>query len=263
MAEEKRYVKKSVTEMIDVNLTQEERDERAKLASKLHGDLVSQESELKEETEYAKGKINKTKTAMAAAAQAHNSGKEYQRVKATQVFDLETSKTWFEFRDEKYSERRMYESEIADCQKNLFGQRPIVDTNSAFDIEAGALAQSGRYVSLKVWKKWTTHEKAEALRWSTKMIEAKNDPKKKAPAKIPLHVEALPTEAPKPKTSEELAKDAAAPATLPPELARASTKKPPKLSAVAEEHKPVLVVPEGLEHDDPMNDLGYEKGKHP
>ncbi len=247
--EDKRFVKKQVTEMIDVELTQEERDDRAKLASKLHGDLQSQELELKEDNEYAKGKIKKTKAAIATAAHSHNTGKEMQKVSATQVFDVETCRTWFEYRGKRYAERRMYDPEIAACQKDIFGERPIKDVTGAFDIDYRVLADAGRFITLKVWKKWTEAEKVEALTWASKFLAVRDkaaatDGVLKIP-KVPIHVEALPTEMPAPKTSEELLKEAT----------EAGDKLPDHLAAGGKKAKPKLVEPA----EDPRADIGYGK----
>lgn len=57
--------------------------------------------------------------------EAHYTGEEQRTVDCTQVFDLVTKKTWFDFQGHRHDERRMTDYEILETNNTLFGDAQI------------------------------------------------------------------------------------------------------------------------------------------
>lgn len=115
-------VRVGVRESIKVVLTDEERAERAALSAKLQCDVTEQEETLRIANDIAKREIKQTKKKLAEAAEAYNTGQEFQKVDCVKVYDVKSGRVWWEYRGAKYAERPMYEDEKADTQSDLFGK---------------------------------------------------------------------------------------------------------------------------------------------
>ena len=118
-------IRTELKESLYVRLTDDEKQERARTAANLQGDLGNLEWKLKCHTEAAKKEIKEVKANIDAAVEAHNSGREHRLVDCEQIFDVATSQTWFVYRGEEYQRRAMQEDEIKACQKDLFGKREV------------------------------------------------------------------------------------------------------------------------------------------
>lgn len=115
-----------VRELLHVRLTDAERDDAARAASRLVGELADAEEEFKNFSAAHKARVKEVKAKIAALTDAHNTGLQYQTVACEQRFDVERERTWFVYRDQVYGERTMSSHELRECQRSLFGDAPAL-----------------------------------------------------------------------------------------------------------------------------------------
>jgi hypothetical protein len=115
-----------VRETLNVRLTKEERDESARTASVLMGELNAAEERFKNESNAHKARVKELEAEISAEIVAHNTGLRFRDVSCEQVFDQARGRTWFIYRGEVYNERDMTSHEMREAQRTLFGDGPIL-----------------------------------------------------------------------------------------------------------------------------------------
>lgn len=115
-----------VRETLHVRLTDAERDDSARSAARLIGELADAEESFKNEAAAHKARVKECKAEIGRLTEAHNTGLKYMDVTCEQRFDLERGRTWFIYRDESYGERAMTPVEDREARRSLFGDSPML-----------------------------------------------------------------------------------------------------------------------------------------
>lgn len=124
--EPKPVVPTMVRETLHVRLTDAERDDSARSAARLIGELADAEESFKNEAAAHKARVKECKAEIGRLTEAHNTGLKYMDVTCEQRFDLERGRTWFIYRDEAYGERAMTPVEDREARRSLFGDSPML-----------------------------------------------------------------------------------------------------------------------------------------
>lgn len=124
--EPKPLVPTMVRETLHVRLTDAERDDSARSAARLIGELADAEESFKNEAAAHKARVKECKAEIGRLTEAHNTGLKYMDVTCEQRFDLERGRTWFIYRDESYGERAMTPVEDREARRSLFGDSPML-----------------------------------------------------------------------------------------------------------------------------------------
>jgi REP element-mobilizing transposase RayT len=98
-----------------VNLTKEERENRAVISADLRRDINTKEYEFDKIKNQFKAEIRELEAKHNHVHHAYVAGKEYQRVSCERIYSLEDRSTWLRYKGEEYDHRRMNDDEIKIC----------------------------------------------------------------------------------------------------------------------------------------------------